>query len=80
MVNPGSSANLLSVLPILLKNNPLKRGDEVIVPSVSWSSTYALLQQYGRQVKFVDISLDTLNFDIDKPEQRLLIKQEQFRH
>ena len=67
MVNSGSSANLLSVAALFfLKNNPLKRGDEVIVPSVSWSTTYAPLQQYGLKVKFVDISLDTLNFDIDK--------------
>ena len=67
MVNSGSSANLLAVAALFfLKNNPLKRGDEVIVPSVSWSTTYAPLQQYGLKVKFVDISLDTLNFDIDK--------------
>ena len=67
MVNSGSSANLLSVAALFfLKNNPLKRGDEVIVPSVSWSTTYAPLQQYGLKVKFVDISLDTLNFDTDK--------------
>ena len=67
MVNSGSSANLLSVASLFfLKNNPLQRGDEVIVPSVSWSTTYAPLQQYGLKVKFVDISLDTLNFDIDK--------------
>ena len=67
MVNSGSSANLLSVAALFfLKSNPLKRGDEVIVPSVSWSTTYAPLQQYGLKVKFVDISLDTLNFDIDK--------------
>ena len=67
MLNSGSSANLLSVAALFfLKNNPLQRGDEVIVPSVSWSTTYAPLQQYGLKVKFVDISLDTLNFDLDK--------------
>lgn len=67
MVNSGSSANLLSVAALFfLKNNPLQRGDEVIVPSVSWSTTYTPLQQYGLKVKFVDISLDTLNFDTDK--------------
>tara|TARA_Y100001935_G_C17311346_1_gene516596 strand:- start:9049 stop:10218 length:1170 start_codon:yes stop_codon:yes gene_type:complete len=67
MLNSGSSANLLSVAALFfLKNDPLQRGDEVIVPSVSWSTTYAPLQQYGLKVKFVDISLDTLNFDLDK--------------
>ena len=67
MVNSGSSANLLSIASLFfLKTNPLKRGDEVIVPSVSWSTTYTPLQQYGLRLKFVDISLDTLNYDLEK--------------
>ena len=75
MLNSGSSANLLSVAALFfLKNNPLQRGDEVIVPSVSWSTTYAPLQQYGLKVKFVDISLDTLNFDLDKLKEAITDK------
>jgi CDP-6-deoxy-D-xylo-4-hexulose-3-dehydrase len=65
MVNSGSSANLLMIASLFfLKNNPLKQGDEVIVPSISWSTTYMPLQQYGLKVKFIDIDLNTLNFDI----------------
>ena len=30
-------------------------GDEVIVPAVSWSTTYYPLSQYGLKLKFVDI-------------------------
>nr|WP_180485336.1 DegT/DnrJ/EryC1/StrS family aminotransferase [Treponema socranskii] len=65
MVNSGSSANLLAVAALFYtKNNPLKIGDEVIVPAVSWATTYYPLAQYGLRLKFVDIDLDTLNFDL----------------
>jgi CDP-6-deoxy-D-xylo-4-hexulose-3-dehydrase len=47
------------------KDSPLKRGDEVIVPAVSWSTTYFPLYQYGLKLKFVDIDLETLNYDLD---------------
>jgi len=46
----------------------LKRGDEVIVPAVSWSTTYYPLYQYGLKIKFVDIDLETLNYDLDQLE------------
>ena len=62
MVNSGSSANLVSIAALFYKKDrPLQRGDEVIVPTLSWSTTYHPLQQYGLRLKFVDISLDTLN-------------------
>lgn len=65
MANSGSSANLIAVAALFYKkNNPLKRGDEVIVPCVSWSTTFHPLHQYGLKLKFVDIDLNTLNYDI----------------
>lgn len=72
MVNSGSSANLLMVAALFYTQNPLlklKRGDEVIVPAVSWSTTYYPLYQYGLKIKFVDIDLNTLNYDLDQLEQ-----------
>ncbi|HRE16047.1 MAG TPA: DegT/DnrJ/EryC1/StrS family aminotransferase [Rhodocyclaceae bacterium] len=72
MVNSGSSANLLMVAALFYVKNPalkLKRGDEVIVPAVSWSTTYYPLYQYGLKIKFVDIDLHTLNYDLDQLEQ-----------
>lgn len=69
MVNSGSSANLLMIASLFFTKNPkykLKKGDEVIVPAVSWGTTYFPLQQYGLKVKFVDINLKTLNLDLDK--------------
>ncbi len=65
MTSSGSTANLLMVASLFYcKNNPLKRGDEVIVPAVSWSTTYFPLYQYGLKLKFIDIDLETLNFDL----------------
>lgn len=69
MSNSGSSANLLMIAALFFKkNNPLKRGDEVIVPAVSWSTTYMPLQQYGLKVIFVDIDYNTLNYDLEQLE------------
>lgn len=65
MCSSGSTANLLMVAALFFrKQNPLKRGDEVIVPAVSWSTTYYPLAQYGLKLKFVDIDLQTLNYDL----------------
>ena len=67
MVNSGSSANLLMIAALFFAKTPyLNRGDEVIVPAVSWSTTYFPLQQFGLKVKFVDIDRDTLNIDLDQ--------------
>lgn len=66
MVSSGSAANLIGTAALFYKKNPmLERGDEVIVPAVSWSTTYFPLQQYGLKLKFVDIDLDTLNYDLE---------------
>lgn len=66
MVNSGSSANLIAIAALFYKkNNSLKKGDEVIVPAVSWATTYYPLQQYGLHCKFVDIDIDTLNYDLN---------------
>lgn len=67
MSNSGSSANLLMVAALFYtKANPIKAGNEVIVPAVSWSTTYYPLYQYGLKLKFVDIDLETLNYDLDQ--------------
>jgi len=77
MVNSGSSANLLIVAALFYTKNPelkLKRGDEVIVPAVSWSTTYYPLYQYGLRIKFVDIDLHTLNYDLAQLQQAVTDK------
>ena len=56
MVSSGSAANLVSLAALFHKGEkPLQRGDEVIVPAISWSTTYYPLQQYGMKLKFIDV-------------------------
>src|SRR5438445_1539258 len=70
MVNSGSSANLIAVAALFYKKDrPLQEGDEVIVPAISWSTTFHPLQQYGLKLRFVDVELDTLNMDVTKLER-----------
>ena len=63
MVSSGSTANLLAIAALVYSKR-LPRGAEVIVPAVSWSTTYAPLEQYGMKLVFVDIDKDTLNMDV----------------
>lgn len=81
MVNSGSSANLLMTAALFFTRPfpRLKPGDEVIVPAISWPTTYYPLQQYGLRLRFVDVDLHTLNYDLDAlaaavtPETRALV-------
>ena len=75
MVNSGSSANLVGVASLFFKKDrPLQRGDEVIVPAISWATTYHPLQQYGLKLRFVDVDLQTLNMDVSMLEKALTPK------
>lgn len=72
MVNSGSSANLLMTAALFFRRERrLERGDEVLVPAVSWATTYTPLAQYGLRLRFVDIDLNTLNFDLDALERAI---------
>ncbi len=77
MVNSGSSANLLMIASLFFtqdKEKLLKRGDEIIVPAVSWSTTYFPIQQYGLKAVFVDIDPNTLNFNLEELEKAITKK------
>ncbi|MDW7673962.1 MAG: DegT/DnrJ/EryC1/StrS family aminotransferase [Bacillota bacterium] len=65
MSNSGSSANLLAIAA-LVYSGKLSDGDEVIVPAVSWSTTYFPLTQFNLSLKFVDIDKHSLNIDIEQ--------------
>ena len=72
MVNSGSSANLVAVAALFhIRKRPLQAGDEVIVPAISWATTYHPLQQYGLKLRFVDVDLHTLNMDVSHLERAL---------
>ena len=75
MVSSGSAANLLGVASLFYTKEPyLHKGDEVIVPAISWSTTYFPLQQYGLRLKFVDVDIETLNYDLDALYQAITDK------
>lgn len=75
MVSSGSMANLVSVAALFHKQErPLQRGDEVIVPAISWATTYYPLQQYGLKLRFVDVERDSLNLDVSQLEAALTPK------
>ena len=68
MVNSGSTANLLMIALLKLK---YKRGGNIIVPAVSWSTTFFPLQQYGFKLIFVDVDRETLNIDPIKVKEAI---------
>ena len=77
MTSSGTAANLLMIAAMFYTQDEtrrVKRGDVVIVPAVSWSTTYFPLQQYGLKVKFVDVDRDTLNIDLEKLEEAITEK------
>jgi CDP-6-deoxy-D-xylo-4-hexulose-3-dehydrase len=73
MVNSGSSANLVMVAA-LKKHLKWEDGDEVLVSPVGFPTTIAPLVQNNLTPVFVDIELDTLNFDLKKLESKITEK------
>ena len=76
MVNSGSSANLLATCascnPKRLKR--LKRGDEVLIPGICWSTSLWPIVQFGLKPIFVDVDKDTLNLDINDLKKKITQK------
>lgn len=66
MVNSGSSANLLALQCLInpYRKKRLSPGDEVLIPSLCWSTSLWPIIQSGLKPKFVDVDLDTLNIDL----------------
>lgn len=72
MCSSGSTANLIMTAALFFrKNKPLRAGDTVVVPAVSWSTTFYPLAQYGLKLRFVDIDRETLNYDLKSLESAL---------
>lgn len=67
MVNSGSSANLLLLSALRFHSEwGYEAGGEVIVPAVSWGTTYFPVTQNGLTLRFVDVSPDDWNIDVDQ--------------
>ena len=62
-VNSGSSANLLTVTII---KNFFKNKNQIILPSLTWSSDVSSVIQNGLKPIFVDINPNTLSMDTDQ--------------
>ena len=75
MVNSGSSANLV-LLNALKYHSKFKLApeDEIIVPAVSWSTTYYPVTQSGFVLRFVDIDRRSLNIDVSQIEAAITSK------
>lgn len=67
MTNSGSSANLIMLAAMSLNPKFKKEGkNEIIVPAVSWSTTYFPVHQHGFILRFVDINPHTLNISTEE--------------
>lgn len=61
--NSGSSANLLGMSALGLSAKDIEK-NEVIVPTIGWSTTFYPVVQAGFTLKFIDVNLNTLNMSI----------------
>lgn len=71
-VSTGTDADALALA--VLYDFGARRGDEVIVPALSFVSTGNSVLQAGFTPVFVDIDRETLNIDPDKIEERITEK------
>lgn len=73
MVNSGSSANLI-LIAALKKRFKWSDDDEIIVSPVGFATTISVLYQTRLKPVFVDIEWNTLNFDLNKIEEKITQK------
>ena len=73
MVNSGSSANLLALQCLInpYRKHRLKRGGEILIPSLCWSTSLWPIIQSGLVPKFVDVDVHTLNINIDDLKRKI---------
>lgn len=72
MFNSGSSANLGLISAAIYRNEPLvPRNSSVIVPAVSWSTTFYPINQLGLKLSFVDVDESSLNIDTNLIEKAI---------
>src|SRR5210317_2195949 len=76
MVNSGSSANLLALQCLInpYRKKRLKKGDEVLIPTLCWSTSLWPIVQSGLKPIFVDINKESLNIDEIELEKKITNK------
>ena len=73
LVNSGSSANLLAMQCLInpYRKKRLKIGDEILIPSLCWSTSLWPIIQSGLKPKFVDVEKETLNLDLNDLRKKI---------
>ena len=73
MVNSGSSANLLALQCLInpYRKRRLKNGDEIIIPTLCWSTSLWPILQSNLKPVFVDINPMTLNIDENEIKKKI---------
>ena len=76
MLNSGSSANLLAFQTLInpYRKKRLNSGDEVLVPTLSWSTSFWPIVQSNLKPVFVDCDLKNLNIDIEDLKKKITKK------
>lgn len=74
VTNIVSCANGTDSIEILLESYGIGKGDEVIVPAVSWISTSEAVGRCGAKPVFVDVCEDTVLINLDLIEQSITPK------
>ena len=76
MVNSGSSANLLALQCLInpYRKKRLKKGDEIIIPTLCWSTSLWPIIQSNLKPVFVDVNLETLNIDENEIKNKITKK------
>ena len=69
-VNSGSSANLLSINSLKYYLNKNDKRNEIIVPSLTWSSDINAIIQNNFKPIFADISLKTLSLSVEEIKKK----------
>ncbi|MBD1144446.1 aminotransferase class I/II-fold pyridoxal phosphate-dependent enzyme [Pelagibacterales bacterium SAG-MED37] len=73
MTNSGSSANLLALQCLInpYRKKKLKKGDEVLIPALCWSTSLWPIIQSGLKPVFVDVDINNLNIDLNDMERKI---------
>ena len=73
MVNSGSSANFLAFQCLInpYRKKRLKKGDEVLIPSICWSTSLWPIIQCGLNPVFVDVDKENFNINLDDLKKKI---------
>lgn len=72
MVNSGSSADLLIAFAMHeMSGGPLRSGDEILVPAVTWPTQLWSLLMAGFTTRLIDVDPVTMNVDLSNLEAKI---------